>query len=122
MERPIELEQDINLAEPLYKDTLVEMQQTNTESYDNNLSSFTKTDSEEIKDGIIKAKEEAKKKEDESKKNLFNKPVKKETSKEILNEEVKDITKNEIFNQDRRNEIFGLKKKVEYAFVYTSEL
>ena len=122
MERPIELEQDTNLAEPLYKDTLVEMQQTNTESYDNNLSSFTKTDSEEIKDGIIKAKEEAKKKEDESKKNLFNKPIKKETSKEILNEEVKDITKDEIFNQDRRNEIFGLKKKVEYAFVYTSEL
>lgn len=122
MERPIELEQDTNLAEPLYKDTLVEMQQTNTESYDNNLSSFTKTDSEEIKDGIIKAKEEAKKKEDESKNNLFNKPVKKETSKEILNEEVKDITKDEIFNQDRRNEIFGLKKKVEYAFVYTSEL
>ena len=122
MERPIELEQDTNLAEPLYKDTLVEMQQTNTESYDNNLNSFTKTDSEEIKDGIIKAKEEAKKKEDESKKNLFNKPVKKETSKEILNEEVKDITKDEIFNQDRRNEIFGLKKKVEYAFVYTSEL
>ena len=122
MERPIELEQDTNLAEPLYKDTLVEMQQTNTESYDNNLSSFTKTDSEEIKDGIIKAKEEAKKKEDESKKNLFNKPVKKETSKEILNEEVKDITKDEIFNQDRRNEIFGLKKKVEYAFIYTSEL
>lgn len=116
-DRPIELEQDTNLAEPLYRDTLVEMQQTNTTNFDKN--SLDKSDTEEIEAGIKQAEEEAKKKEQ---KNLFNKTKKANQvldQLDIKNErEASSITKDKILDPSIRNGIFNT-GKVKCSFIIT---
>lgn len=106
-ERPIELEQDTNLAQPVYKDTLVEMQQTNTTNYNKN--SIDKSDTEEIEAGIKQAEAEAKKKEE---RNLFNK---KKQVLETLEDHDEVIKTKPIIDPTIRNDIF--KKETHPAFI-----
>ena len=116
-ERPIELEQDTNLAQPVYKDTLVEMTQSNSESYDNkSMKSIDKSDDEEIKEGLKHAKEEAKKLEKKDG-GLFNKKrVLKET-----NTPAEAISSGSVIDNTARNAIFGIKKKKPAFIVFSTE-
>ena len=116
-ERPIELEQDTNLAQPVFKDTLVEMTQSNSESYDNkSMKSIDKSDDEEIKEGLKHAKEEAKKLEKKDG-GLFNKKrVLKET-----NTPAEAISSGSVIDNTARNAIFGIKKKKPAFIVFSTE-
>ena len=109
------MEQDTNLAQPVYKDTLVEMTQSNSESYDNkSMKSIDKSDDEEIKEGLKHAKEEAKKLE-KNEGGLFNK-------KKLLKESntpAEAISSGAVIDNTARNAIFGIKKK-KPAFVVIS--
>lgn len=116
-ERPIELEQDTNLAQPVYKDTLVEMTQSNSESYDNkSMKSIDKSDDEEIKEGLKHAKEEAKKLE-KKEGGLFNK---KKLLKET-NTPAEAISSGAVIDNTARNAIFGIKKKKPAFIVISTE-
>ena len=116
-ERPIELEQDTNLAQPVFKDTLVEMTQSNSESYDNkSMKSIDKSDDEEIKEGLKHAKEEAKKLEKKDG-GLFNK-------KRVLKESntpAEAISSGSVIDNTARNAIFGIKKKKPAFIVFSTE-
>ena len=116
-ERPIELEQDTNLAQPVFKDTLVEMTQSNSESYDTkSMKSIDKSDDEEIKEGLKHAKEEAKKLEKKDG-GLFNKKrVLKET-----NTPAEAISSGSVIDNTARNAIFGIKKKKPAFIVFSTE-
>lgn len=116
-ERPIELEQDTNLAQPVFKDTLVEMTQSNSESYDNkSMKSIDKSDDEEIKEGLKHAKKEAKKLEKKDG-GLFNKKrVLKET-----NTPAEAISSGSVIDNTARNAIFGIKKKKPAFIVFSTE-
>ena len=114
-ERPIELEQDINLAQPVYKDTLVEMTQSNTESYDNkSMKSIDKSDDEEIKEGLKHAQEEAKKIEKKYEGGLFNK-------KKPISNPAGSISSESVIDNTARNAIFGIKKKKSAFIVFQAE-
>ena len=114
-ERPIELEQDTNLAQPVFKDTLVEMTQSNTENYDNkSMKSIDKSDDEEIKEGLKHAKEEAKKIEKKSEGGLFNK-------KKSINAPAGSISSESVIDNTARNAIFGIKKKKSAFIVFQAE-
>ena len=116
-ERPIELEQDTNLAQPVFKDTLVEMTQSNSESYDTkSMKSIDKSDDEEIKEGLKHAKEEAKKLE-KKEGGLFNK---KKLLKET-NTPAEAISSGSVIDNTARNAIFGIKKKKPAFIVFSTE-
>lgn len=96
-ERPIELEQDINLAQPLYKTTLLEMTQSNVEKYDKtNLKSLVLPDENEIKKNIY----------NNSKQKIFNNKPETTPAESVTNYTIDRSNRDAIFKINSKKSAF----------------